>query len=473
MENMKTIFLYGPPASGKTTLGRRLASALGMKFVDLDEEIEAASGKTVRQIFDEGGEDYFRELESAALARVVASVGRASVVSLGGGTLLSEENRRLCGKVGSVLCLEAPSRQELERRICADGNSRPLGNRAEERKEHYSSFPMRIARSFYLEGSTVVVGQGIAAALIDGIKFVCDGNVGRLYGELAAPGGGRLFDNCIAEIPSGEEHKTPSTVSSLWSAFAAHGIGRRDIVAAVGGGVTGDLTGFAAATWMRGVPWVNVPTTLLSMVDASTGGKTGCDLPEGKNLAGAFHSPRLVVIDVDFLKTLPPECIADGRAEMIKHEIISGSFGLSVCGVPSAAEIADNLAVKVEIVKEDPLELTGKRMMLNCGHTVGHAVEKASNYSLSHGTSVAIGCVEEAKIAFRRSLSAADWPSRLRDRFAAAGIKTDLPKSVSPEVLRRLMKGDKKRHGETVSFALPCALGDVRIVDIDLSKEEL
>jgi len=253
------------------------------------------------------------------------------------------------------------------------------------------------------------------------------------------------------------------------ASLAAAGLGRADTVVAVGGGVTGDLTGFAAATWMRGIDWINVPTTLLSMVDASTGGKTGCDLPEGKNLAGAFHPPKLVVVDVDFLSTLSPALVSDGRAEMIKHEVIGGVRSEST-GVPSAAEVAANLMVKVGIVREDPFERLGRRILLNCGHTVAHAVEKATGYAVSHGSAVAIGCVEEARIAVERGLAAPSWPDELAARFASAGLPTALPEGLSLGALVPLMRGDKKRAGATVVFALPCGWGDVRGVPIDLSE---
>ena len=312
----------------------------------------------------------------------------------------------------------------------------------------------------------------IAAAVLAGERAAADETVARLYPGLFGDGGARL----VASIPSGERHKNVGTVSSLWSAFAAAGLGRRDRVAAVGGGVTGDLTGFAAATWMRGMDWINVPTTLLAMVDASTGGKTGCDLPEGKNLAGAFHFPRLVVVDADFLSTLPEELLAAGRAEMIKHEVIAGvraGEGTAKGAVPTAAEIAANLLVKVGIVKEDPFERTGLRMKLNCGHTVGHAVEKLSGYALAHGAAVAIGCVEEARIAAARALAPAGWPAELAARFAAAGLPTEIPPEIDRARIDETMKGDKKRAGDVIAFALPCGWGNVRIEKIDLGKEPL
>ena len=463
------IFLYGAPASGKSTLGKALSERLGARFVDLDEAIVRKAGMPIPEIFASSGEAAFRDIESETLRETI-STSTARVVSLGGGTLLREENRRLCEENGAVLCIETPSDEELERRIGSAAGSRPLGNKARERAEHYASFPNRIAAWFDLDNSLVVIGRGIAAPIISGVPVVADANVAALWSD-------RLGISPLATIPSGESYKTPQTVMGLWGAFAEGGLGRKDKVAALGGGVTGDLTGFAAATFMRGMDWINVPTTLLSMVDASTGGKTGCDLPEGKNLAGAFHSPRVVAIDVDFLETLSPSLLAAGRAEMVKHEVIGGldvgegGAGNRKRGIPSAAEIARNLAVKVGIVREDPFERTGRRILLNCGHTIAHAVETLSEYRISHGDAVAIGCVEEARLAVRLGLAAPSWPEELAARFAVWGLPVSLPQDISTADMAPVMKRDKKRSGGVVTFALPCGWGDVRGVPVDIDKE--
>ena len=487
----KAIFLYGAPASGKSTLGKALAERLGADFVDLDERIVAEAGMSIPEIFKTRGEPAFRDIESKVLQEVVSAsyeklstlnfeLSTLTVVSLGGGTLLRDENRSLCEENGTIFCIDTPSDEELARRIGAAPGSRPLGDKAKERAAHYASFPNRVAAFFDAQSSLVVVGRGIAPAILAGRNVVADETVARLWSA-------RLGVSPFAIIPSGEEHKTPVTVAKLWRAFSERGLGRKDTVVALGGGVTGDLTGFAAATWMRGISWINVPTTLLSMVDASTGGKTGCDLPDGKNLAGAFHFPKLVVIDTDFLETLSPKLVADGRAEMIKHEAIGGrswsselelesgegDFSRSEGAGVSAKEIAENLMVKVGIVREDPLETLGRRILLNCGHTVAHAIEKATGYRVSHGEAVAIGCVEEAKIAVCRGLAPASWPEEFAARFAAAGLPTSLPSELSLDALVPLMRGDKKREGGAVTFALPCGWGDVRGVKIDLSKESL
>lgn len=466
----KMIFLYGAPASGKTTLGKRLAEALSLTFIDLDAEIVRSAGKSIPEVFADEGETGFRQRETKALHDLCSlDAAIPSVVALGGGTLLAESNRALCEAKGIVLCLETPPDEELARRIGAAAGTRPLGNKAKDRAAHYASFPHRIAAWFDLPGSLVLVGENYAPVFAANRPYIIDENVFNLHHStfnLPPP---------TAIVPSGEANKTISTVASLWSAFAKSGLGRRDTVVAIGGGVTGDLTGFAAATWMRGIDWINIPTTLLSMVDASTGGKTGCDLPEGKNLAGAFHAPKLVAIDVDFLKTLPPEVLRQGKAEMIKHVIIGGEYKVEKIKckmtegkIPSAAEIAANLAVKVGIVREDPLERKGKRLLLNCGHTIGHAVEKLSNYTLSHGECVAIGCVEEARLAVRQGLVSATWPEELAAHFAAENLPTCLPADMTWEKLLPIMKGDKKRAGDIVTFALPCGWGDVRPKPIEM-----
>ena len=473
----KIVYLYGAPASGKTTLGRRLAVALGCEFIDLDEAIVRHVGTPIPEIFAKDGEPRFRELESAELVAVhdaFAELGAPAVIALGGGTLLSDVNRAFCEKTGTVICLETPSDEELARRIGSAAGSRPLGNRAKERAAHYASFPNCLAAWFDLGNSLVLVGQGVVSVALPRTgrasrpAIVADATVADLYFNSST------FQP-LAAIPSGEEHKTVATVASLWSAFVRAGLGRRDAVVAVGGGVTGDLTGFAAATFMRGIDWINVPTTLLSMTDASTGGKTGCDLAEGKNLAGAFHPPKLVVIDADFLKTLPPEILRAGKAEMIKHALIGGRetypFGRTAEAIPTPGEIAANLAVKVGVVRKDPFERTGERLKLNCGHTIGHAVEKLSDYAISHGDAVAIGCVAEARLAEKRGLSPSGWADEVAAAFAAEGLPTELPDGMDWAKLAPVMRGDKKRAGSVVTFALPCGWGDVRAIPVDFERD--
>ena len=521
---MKHLFLYGPPGSGKSTIGRLLAVRLGLPFTDLDAVIVETAGRPIPQIFAEEGEPGFRAREKQALADMAARPRH--IVALGGGALLNPECRALAEANGEVLCL-ACTLEALCHRIDNAPGSRPLaGNHAAleklmaSRASHYASFPRRLdvssgtpetlaeaaetlfgawridsgdVPSLVFAGRNLISGLGEEAASLSLGKravVVCDANTDPLYGDRVETSlraaGVETFRTVIA---AGESTKTLATVQSIWGAFLRAGLARDDFAVAVGGGVTGDLTGFAAATWMRGIRWVNVSTTLLSMVDASTGGKTGCDLPEAKNLVGAFHSPSLVLADVDTLASLPAREVRCGLAEAIKHAFIADP-GLLDClplvegrdtrnpplgeaasrrftSTDVAAFVARALAVKVHCVREDPLEknIRGK---LNLGHTVGHAVEIVSDFKIQHGEAVAIGTVEEARLAVRLGLAPADWPDQVAAPFARAGLPPALPEGCTFDSLVPIMKRDKKKKGGVVRFALPCAPGDVRLTPVDL-----
>lgn len=475
---MQTIFIYGPPGSGKTTLGKLLAGRFSVPFEDLDDSIVlAAGGKSIPAIFSEEGEAGFRARERAALEAACAAPGH--VVALGGGALLDPACRTLAESHGQVICLDVPA-DVLKARIASQAGTRPLADAAEKvdcllatRGPHYDSFPVRPVSHFAIdsgdEPSDIFVGRGLvdtvgawaAARKLGGRAVVVgDSNTFPLYGERVLASLRKAgFSATALTIPAGEETKTIDTVMSMWRAFLAAELGRSDFAVAVGGGVTGDMTGFAAASWMRGMRWINVPTSLLAMVDASTGGKTGCDLPEAKNMVGAFHSPTFVLADTATLDTLPPRELACGMAETIKHAFIADP------GLLDDPSVARSLAVKVKIVSEDAKE-KGVRAKLNLGHTVGHALEIATNFSVKHGEAVAIGTVEEARLAVRLGLAPADWPDTVAAAFAAAKLPTALPDGITFDSLAEIMRHDKKQRGGKISFALPCAPGDVRLVPV-------
>ena len=475
---MQTIFIYGPPGSGKTTLGKLLAGRFSVPFEDLDDSIVlAAGGKSIPAIFSDEGEAGFRARERAALEAACTAPGH--VVALGGGALLDPACRALAESHGQVICLNVPA-DVLKARIASQAGTRPLADAAEKvdrllatRGPHYDSFPVRPVAHFAIdsgdEPSDIFVGRGLvdtvgawaAARKLGGRAVVVgDSNTFPLYGERVLASLRKAgFSATALTIPAGEETKTIDTVMSIWRAFLAAELGRSDFAVAVGGGVTGDMTGFAAASWMRGMRWINVPTSLLAMVDASTGGKTGCDLPEAKNMVGAFHSPTFVLADTATLDTLPPRELACGMAETIKHAFIADP------GLLDDPSVARSLAVKVKIVTEDAKE-KGVRAKLNLGHTVGHALEIATNFSIKHGEAVAIGTVEEARLAVRLGLAPADWPDTVAAAFAAAKLPTALPVGITFDSLAEIMRHDKKQRGGKISFALPCAPGDVRLVPV-------
>jgi 3-dehydroquinate synthase len=289
--------------------------------------------------------------------------------------------------------------------------------------------------------------------------IVCDRKVSRVARRLArgAP---------VLSIPSGESRKSVSLLAALWNEFARRGVDRRTTIAAVGGGVVGDLVGFAAATYLRGVPLVQVPTTLLAQVDAAIGGKTAINLAAGKNLAGAFYQPREVRIDPAALRTLPARHYRTGLAEVVKYGVIRDAELFELLERKADRVLARDpktmqeiihrcVRIKLEVVRRDERE-SGLRMILNYGHTVGHALERASNFRLSHGEAVAIGMHAEARIARGLGLCGTKFverQARLLERF---GLPTRVPRLGG---ILRAMAHDKKRLGRAIRFVLPRGVG--------------
>ncbi len=504
---MKHVFLYGPPGSGKSTVGKVLAHNLALPFLDLDAEIEREAGRSIPQIMNEDGEPAFRDRESAALERVVG--GPPAVIALGGGALLREQNRACAEANGDVVFLQADL-ETLLTRLRTDANQRPLlagdletklRGLLERRAEHYASFPVRVennaghcpeevaAQIQFLLGRFHVSGMGtgyevvvrpharrnlaawLRALNLNGpVGLVSDSNVAPLYAEsllldLRQAG----YEAALLTIPAGEEHKTLETVSMLWRGFLEAGLDRRSTVIAIGGGVVGDLAGFAAATFMRGVAWVCLPTSLLAMADAALGGKTGFDLPQGKNLVGAFHPPRLVLADATTLATLPEVELRGGLAEVVKHGVIAEPRLFELCEAGYEAVRANlpevvrrAMLVKIRVIEADPFE-QGERAALNLGHTVGHALEVVSGYRLRHGEAVAIGMVVEARLAERLGLAHTGLAARLASALQGLGLPTEIPPGVSPQAIVEAIQYDKKKAAGVVRFALPLAIGRVQV----------
>lgn len=272
-------------------------------------------------------------------------------------------------------------------------------------------------------------------------------------------------------FPAGEASKTRETWARLTDAMIARGFGRDSAVIAVGGGVTGDLAGFVAATYLRGVAIVQVPTSLVAMIDASVGGKVGVDLPAGKNLVGAFHPPRLVLVDPRVIRTLPRRELGEGLAEAVKHGAIRDSayFESIEASAPAllaadAAHIAElvvrSVALKAEIVTRDERE-AGIRKILNFGHTVGHALEAASGYRQPHGHAVAIGMVLEARIGEALGITQEGSARRLAELLARLELPAILPAELSPAEIVRHARADKKRLADRGRYVLLRRIGEV------------
>lgn len=514
---MKNIFLYGPPGAGKSSVGKALAERLRLPLIDLDREIEKLAGKAIPQLMEENGESAFRDLETKALKGVPNE--RRRVIALGGGALLREENRRYAEECGNVVFLETKI-EDLVERLKGDQNQRPLlADNLEEklrilleqRKAHYDSFPIRISQigqSIYefqktpeqialeiqqklnllcvhsANGSVYeVIVQPAGLDSLGGflrerelgspVAVIVDENVANLYTEGVVKSIERAnYKVHVISFPAGENSKNMDTVMRLWREMLKSGLERNSTVVALGGGVTGDLAGFAASTFMRGIAWVGVPTTLLAMVDSSLGGKTGFDLPEGKNLIGSFYSPKIVLADPQMLRTLPEDEFRSGLAEVVKHGIISDpelfiSCGRGVDWIKDHLEeiIKRAIAVKIKIIDEDPYE-KGLRATLNFGHTVGHAVELVSRFQLRHGEAVAIGMVAEAKLAERLTGADKGLSDAVAKLLSAMGLPIRIPKELPRDELVRAMQVDKKKSNGVVRFALPVEIGRVELVDV-------
>ncbi len=272
-------------------------------------------------------------------------------------------------------------------------------------------------------------------------------------------------------IPAGEEHKRLSTVEGIYHDLLANGMTRKDLIVALGGGVVGDITGFAAATFLRGVSLCQIPTTLLAQVDSSVGGKTGVDMPEGKNLVGAFYQPRLVLIDPSVLTTLPEQTFADGMAEVVKYGYISNRDILDMVSAPDYKQNIESIICECVKIKRDVVTIdehdTGLRMILNFGHTIGHAAEKLGNYvDLTHGQAVAVGMVAAMRLS--AFLGNEDLTGRLIEILKHIGLPTEL--KYDREDIYRSLLSDKKKFGATVNFILVREPGRAEITPIDAEK---
>ena len=322
----------------------------------------------------------------------------------------------------------------------------------------------------------VIVGEALLAQLqrfvptISTAVIVTDSNVGPLYAHtLSTP---------IITIPAGEQHKNLATVRTIYDKMLTLGLDRKATIIALGGGVVGDITGFVAATYMRGIDFVQCPTTLLAMVDASVGGKTGVDLPQGKNLIGAFKQPLAVIADLATLQSLPEVEFASGMAEVVKHGLIAGgdlwqklsewgneglykqSQSLETQRPNLHSLIVDAIKIKQDVVISDPFE-QGRRAILNLGHTFGHAIEQVSGYRLRHGEAVAIGLVAAANLSARLGFCASELQTEIEGVLQAIPLPTRIPFDLDLEQVYGMMGSDKKKAAGKLRFVLPRAIGDI------------
>jgi len=502
------LFLVGPPGVGKSTVAPLLAEALGGRAFDLDDEIERTAGKPCSKIITEDGMPRFRAIESETLASLRATPALI-VVSTGGGAVLLEPNRTRMsqlglriGLVGSVATVARGIKATLGKRAHLDVGPREHAARVlRERRDVYRD----VDASFTVDGAEPhEIALAIAAWLVSARGVRIDVRTPRPYPVLVRAGllehvGTHLRDigwsgrvaivadgftaarhapavrrSCAAAglratvvtVPRGERAKTTATLERLWNAFGAAMVGRDGGVIALGGGTVGDVAGFAAATYLRGIRLAQVPTTLLSMVDSAIGGKTGIDLARGKNLAGAFHQPDAVLADPAALLSLPRREWSSGLAEIIKAAflvdrdavtqlersaaaVLEGDLG------PTLGAIALAVDVKAGIVAADERE-AGLRELLNFGHTLGHAYEAASRYRVTHGEAVSIGLVFATGLADVLDLAPTSLRERLEAVLATAGLPT---RAKLPRATWSFLQQDKKARAGRVRWILPRTIG--------------
>jgi shikimate kinase/3-dehydroquinate synthase len=483
----RTLVFIGFMGAGKTSAARAAAGVLGVRAVDADMELERRLGTTIEEYFASHGEPAFRALEEELVCGLLDRPP-APVLSLGGGAVTSEKVReRLGGHTVVLLDVDVetawrragnkrrPLARDRDRFVALHASRMPLydsladavlidSSRDEVRRavQALRSLARAPAGTKLLWASAasgsypVHVAEGLVGSRfwpLPGRRFVItDAEVGALYSVPDAA--------ATLSMPAGEEHKTLATVERLLRGLASAGMDHDDHVAALGGGVVGDVAGFCAAVYQRGVKVVQVPTTLVAQVDSAYGGKTGVDLPEGKNYAGAYHQPSAVLVDPATLATLPQGELAAGWAEVIKTALIAGGslWERVRGGAPLDRDLILACArTKLAVVAGDERD-AGRRQVLNLGHTVGHAIETVTGYRrYRHGEAVALGLLAALQLSGQTALR-----TEVAGLLAARGLPTQLDHAVEPGAVVAATRRDKKRRGGRVGFVIVEAPGDVR-----------
>jgi shikimate kinase/3-dehydroquinate synthase len=505
--------LIGFMGAGKSSAAGELAEALGSRALDSDALLAERFGHPVAREFELAGEAAFRASEEQLVCELLGAAGPEDVLALGGGSILSERTRgALSDHVTVLLEIDPDTAWERVSAPAQDAGERPLArDRDEFRALHASRRALyeeladasftNAARGSLARASgalralaaappgtrmlwassasgeyPVLVGRGLLSGE-DGVATdsiwpldrmrsrafcVSDESVAALYGERL----GQL--GAMIAIAPGEEHKTLASAERVWHELAGAGMTRADHVVALGGGVVGDLAGFCAATYQRGVPVVQVPTTLVAQVDSAYGGKTGVDLPEAKNYVGAYHQPASVLVDPDTLATLPAAELAAGWVEVLKTALIAGGWlWQAVAGGDLDEQVILECArTKLAVVAADERD-GGRRQVLNLGHTVGHALETASGYTrYRHGEAVGLGLLAALRLSGR---------DELREQVHRLLLAHGLPVSFSGVPVDAVIEAtqrDKKRLGDNVPFVLVRAPGEVEF-GCELAPEQV
>jgi 3-dehydroquinate synthase len=554
------LIITGFSGTGKSLVAEEVARRLNWDFLDTDDEIVKQTGKPIAETFRQDGEDKFRELEHEMIKK--ACQRKQTVIAIGGGAIVDAQNYELLAKTGLIVCLEAKPETIYERLFRAAASShgneiRPLlavdspleriTKLKVSRQPHYakadwtvhtdnltiSQVAEEVVRAWRLlrgtagyrmpdfsdkdivcivETSTrrypIFVGYGLLrklgekmrqASLYGTATIISDENVFSIYGRKV---GGILKDTGFAVsffvVPPGEETKNLDCAAKIYDFLVEDRAERDDIIIALGGGMVGDLAGFVAATFLRGMFWVQVPTSLVAMVDASIGGKVGVNHPEGKNLIGAFYQPNMVLADPQTLSTLPQRELVSGWAEVIKHGLIldkeyfefleSNVNGLTKLEPKLLTRaISSSASIKARVVSQDEKEREGKRTILNYGHTIAHGLEAATQYErFLHGEAVAIGMVGAAKLSHRLGLLPSAAVERQQALLQKFGLSTSLRSAETLNIVRgkrrnlklrlagitRAMELDKKVRRKAIHWVLLQDIGKA-VIRSDVPQKDV
>lgn len=518
--------------AGKSSVAPLLARCIDLPVRDIDSLIEKKAGRSVSLIFSELGESRFRDLEFEMLEEVLEH--GSAVIAAGGGTLCDPAAWRSIRAAGALTVFLSVPPRILSRRVTEKGRpllagAREAGDREErlhaillEREAWFRRCDIHIDASrdlggvvnaareavldalqrsvhlrlgskshcFWLRDSLRELGEDVARRLPpDGAArrcaLICDDNVLEVYGETATESL-RAAGYCVRleTFRPGESQKNLETVGRLIDGILSSGHQRGGPIVALGGGVTGDVAGFVGAILHRGCPVIQVPTTLLAMIDSSIGGKTGVNHSVGKNLIGSFHQPVLTCAPLDTLHSLGNREFLSGLAEMVKVALLERGWSLLSCLEKEADQLVERdmdtlrevvkrcVSLKADLVCRDPLDLTGSRRLLNLGHTLGHALEAGGDYDQwTHGEAVGLGLMGAARVGASIGSSPEDLEQRLGRLLAGFGLPSDVSPLLSSGVLSRVMF-DKKCEGAKIGFVVPIAGGGAKSVPLSVNEIE-
>lgn len=523
------LILIGFMGSGKDSVGKEISRKTDLTFLSMDEYIVLKEKRTINEIFEESGEDYFRKIEKETLAEIKNI--KNTVIATGGGVVKDEENRNVLSEIGKVVYLYT-SLAAVEDRLKKD-KSRPLikdrdnirkiyNNRmkqgiyefADKKVDTSSITPERVAEIILKDSKIDSTGKEIPLKTItvnaesksypihigynifkeknhqidlelksDKIAIISNPLVGSLYkNELEKTLEKKDLKSIICTIPDGEKYKTLDTVNDVFDTLLRQNMDRSGCVLALGGGVVGDLAGFVASTLKRGIALIQIPTTLISQVDSSIGGKTGVDHSLGKNMIGTFYQPDKVIIDIKKLLTLPEKELRNGLSEIIKYGITKDATLFTIIekkqkqilkrDIKTLLEIVSrSVLIKKEVVEEDEKEEKGIREILNYGHTIGHIIETMTGYSrYLHGEAVAIGMVEEAKLARKEKLLSENDFVRIKSLISKYNLPTSVPEDIDYKEMRKYVEQDKKVRKGKIRLPVPTGIGKTIFREVECKK---